>query len=91
MVAAFQEGAPGQVAAMRLQAAANDSGSLMRTAHALAGSAAALGLDQLATAARSLERAVREGCAHNPAAGVDAIGTLAQQALERLAPEESMA
>lgn len=85
MVAAFREGAPNQIAAMHAQAADNDSQGLLRTAHALAGSAATLGFDELAAAAKALERALRETIVEDAGARVEAIGDLARQGLGRLA------
>ena len=87
MIAAFHEGMPTQIGAMRAQAAANDHGGLLRTAHALAGSAATLGFDELADAAKTLERGLRERSAGDAVAQTDAIGDLAQRALTQLATE----
>jgi signal transduction histidine kinase/CheY-like chemotaxis protein/HPt (histidine-containing phosphotransfer) domain-containing protein len=85
MVAAFCEGVPQQVAEMRAHAAAGDNGRVMRTAHALVGSAATLGFDELATEARALEHGLRAQAVDDVAARLDRVGVLAHRALGSLA------
>jgi HPt (histidine-containing phosphotransfer) domain-containing protein len=84
MVGAFREELPGQLAEMRRRAAAVDVAAVVRTAHALAGSASTIGCSDLAAAARALEQALRTETVDDLAERLDRVEALARRALDAL-------
>jgi HPt (histidine-containing phosphotransfer) domain-containing protein len=84
VVSSFLDGLPRQLNRMHTLANADELDTLVREAHTLASSAAAIGLDQLAAAASELEQDAR----HQPASAIEArldrIELLARPATARL-------
>jgi signal transduction histidine kinase/DNA-binding response OmpR family regulator len=93
MVGAFREELPGQLIEMRRRAEADDAAAVVRTAHALAGSASTIGCSDLAAAARTLERALRTEKVNDLQERLDRIEALARWALDTLdaAPQDEAA